>query len=112
MPKTTKRAETRRVERIRKAHATELPQVEVKDDPRRRSPGSKAPARGLARYPWAVTILLLILIGLAGYGTFTAYNNHLGPFALKPTPAAAASPCVTQSVVKQITDTSAAPTAD
>src|SRR5205807_10342967 len=53
MPKTTKRAATRRAARIAKAHATELPRLEVKE-PLHNAPGYKRPARGLARYPWAI----------------------------------------------------------
>jgi len=48
MPKTTKRAVTKRAEKIAKAHASELI---VRDAPKqRRPPGYKPPARGLARY--------------------------------------------------------------
>lgn len=123
MPKDTKRAATRRAARIAKAHATQLPMLEVKEPPRR-LPGYKRPSRGIARYPWASIILTVLIIGL---GIFTFYYYHLGPFALpkphtkvvvKPTPTpiptytptpGPASPCL--QVVSQLTDTSPAPNA-
>ena len=108
MPKTTKRAATRRAAKIAKAHATELPRLEVKEaPPRRRTPGQKPPARGIARYPWA-TFLIIVLLAL---GIFALYANHVGPFALpkpKPKPVAVA-PCLTSNVLKQITDVAPAP---
>ncbi len=109
MPKTTKRAATKRAAKIAKAHATELPKLNVKE-PKPRDPGYKPPARGVARYPWATFFVLVIVIG-AAIGSLYLY--HLGPFALPPKPktttAAVASPCL--KVVSQLTDTSAAPTA-
>src|SRR5260370_31530879 len=48
MPKDTKRAATKRAARIAKAHATQLPKLEVKEPPRR-APGYKHPSRGVAR---------------------------------------------------------------
>ncbi len=116
MPKTTKRTATKRVERIAKAHATELPKLEVKESPLRRSPGYKRPARGLARYPWA-TVLTLLIIAL---GIYTLYFYHVGPFALpkpKPkatvvaTPIVLASACSVPSMVSKLTDTAPAPDA-
>jgi peptidylprolyl isomerase len=108
MPKTKKRAATQKAARIAKAHATDLPKLEVKA-PVHRAPGGKRPARGLARYPWAITIVLVLVIA----GVLSAYFTHIGPFA-PPAPvkkvAAAPSPCVASSVVKQLTDTAAAPT--
>jgi peptidylprolyl isomerase len=109
MPKTTKRAATKRAERIAKAHATELI---VKDAPgQRRAPGYKPPARGVARYPWATIFLALLVVGL---GAWTFYFYHLGPFALPPKKAVTkvvtpASPCL--KLVKQVTDTSPGPNA-
>ena len=122
MPKTTKRTATKRAARIAKAHATELSELKVKAPPQR-VPGGKRPARGLARYPWAVVLTLLLI----GTGVYLIYFYHVGPFALpkKPTvnakatatvlarataTATASSPCSASSVVKQITDTAAAPT--
>jgi len=123
MPKDTKRAATKRAARIAKAHATQLPKLEVKEPPRR-APGYKRPSRGVARYPWASIILTVLIIGL---GIFTFYYYHLGPFAqpkphtktvVKATPTpiptytptpGPASPCL--QVVSQLTDTSPAPTA-
>src|SRR5437764_1443248 len=107
MPKDTKRAATTRAARIAKAHATQLPKLEVKEPPRR-LPGYKRPSRGIARYPWASFILTVLIIGL---GIFTLYYYHVGPFA-RPTvakPTAAVSPCL--KIVSQLTDTSPAPTA-
>jgi hypothetical protein len=81
MPKTKKRASSKRAARIARAHATELPKLEVKE-PQQRTAGrrQKAPARGIARYPWA-TALTIALIALSVY---LLYVNHLGPFALPP----------------------------
>ena len=109
MPKTTKRAATKRAAQIAKAHATQLPKLEVKESPIRRSPGYKPPARGIARYPWA-TVLTLLIIAL---GIYTLYFYHVGPFAL-PKPAAktkvpVTSVCAVSSILSKITDTSAAP---
>ncbi len=107
MPKTTKRAESKRAAKIAKAHATELPKLEVKTPRDRRPlPGKKPPARGIARYPWAVTLIVLLI----GVGVYAMYANHLGPFApppAKPKPkVAAVSPCLNSNVIKQITNTS------
>jgi len=111
MPKTTKRAATKRAAQIAKAHATQLPKLEVKESPIRRSPGYKPPARGIARYPWA-TFLTILIIGL---GIYTLYFYHVGPFALpKPvakTKAPGTSVCAVASILSKITDTSAAPDA-
>jgi len=85
MPKTTKRTASKRAARIAKAHATELPKLEVKEPERRRSPGSKPPARGIARYPWATTLVLVLVL----VGVYALYANHIGPFAPpKATPTA------------------------
>lgn len=120
MPKTTKRTATKKAARIAKAHATELPKFEVKE-PRgakatpKRAPGYKRPSRGIARYPWASVILTLLIIGL---GVWTLYFYHVGPFtqpAAKPPIAKpnlklpSPSPCVSSSMLKQLTNTSAAP---
>ena len=89
-----------------------------------RASGVKQAPRGIRRYPWAVVMVLVIL--LAGIGSL--YYLHLGPFAppavapkhtvakvtptVTATPATfAASPCNASSVVQQLTDTAAAPTA-
>lgn len=115
MPKATKRAATKRAARIAKAHATDLPKLEVKA-PLHRAPGGKRPARGLARYPWAITIVAVLLLG----GFASLYFTHTGPFTLPKkaptvqvtaTPAVlvANSPCNTSTVLKQLTDTTAAP---
>lgn len=110
MPKTTKRAASKRAARIAKAHATELPKLEIKEAPaRRRMPGYKPPARGIARYPWATIFLTLLVLGL---GTWTFYFYHLGPFALPPVKArttTAPSPCL--KLVSKVTDTAPAPSA-
>jgi peptidylprolyl isomerase len=117
MPKTTKRAASKRAAKVAKAHATQLPKLEVKEAPKR-APGYKRPARGLARYPWASIILTLLIIGL---GIWTLYIYHVGPFTRPATKSNAhaqvktnltlpnPSPCVSANVVKQLTDTSAAP---
>lgn len=114
MPKTTKRTATKRAARIARAHATELPKLEVKEAPKR-APGYKPPARGIARYPVG-TLMVVLIIAL---GFFTLYYYHVGPFAL-PAPKRAVvakpdlrlpspSPCL--SIVNELTDKSAAPTA-
>src|SRR4051794_25824540 len=87
MPKTKKREEQKRAAKIAKAHSTKLPESQVADKPRQRSPSRQAPARGIARYPWAITLVLLLI----AVGIITAYVNHFGPFALpkaKPRPTA------------------------
>ncbi|GAC1371556.1 MAG: hypothetical protein PVS3B1_31730 [Ktedonobacteraceae bacterium] len=92
MPKTTKRAAIKRAARVARAHATELPQSEVRDSKdRRRSPGYRPPARGLARYPWATVIVLCLVAGAIIYGLYAA---HLPPFA-SAKPAATPAPKVT-----------------
>lgn len=75
----------------------------------RRSPGYKPPARGIARYPWA-TVLTLLIIAL---GIYTLYFYHVGPFATpKPQPkSAAVSPCLSTSLLNKITNLSPAPSA-
>jgi peptidylprolyl isomerase len=109
MPKTTKRTATKRAEKIARAHASELI---VKEAPeRRRAPGYKPPARGIARYPWATLLLALLVVGLTAW---TIYYYHLGPFALPPKkgvakPAALSSPCL--KVVNQVTNSAPAPDA-
>src|SRR6266699_90365 len=98
MPKTKKRSTTKRATRIAKAHATQLPPLEVKEAPRR-TPGYKPPARGLARYPWLITLSLLIMVVAIG----SLYHYHIGPLAIpaKPKPQVVTSPRPT--VVKQPT---------
>ena len=135
MPKTSKRAESKYAAKISRAHSTELPKLEASNkDQRRRVPGVKPPTRGIARYPWASTILVLVILVC---GFLMLYTNHLGPFALpkanavpkatattavksqSSTPVAtatsaanstgsAASPCLSKGIVSSITDTSPA----
>lgn len=117
MPKTTKRAATRRAAKIKRAHETELTELEIKA-PLQRTPRKKRRARGLARYPWAVTLVLALLFASVA----ALYFTHSGPFAppkvvKHPTPRAtatpavlASSPCNASAVVKQLTDTAPAPT--
>lgn len=141
MPKTKKRAASKRAARIAKAHASQLSTLDVKKEQpqQRRFPGYKPPARGIARYPWA-TALTIALIAL---GVYLLYINHIGPFAPPPKDTALAarqtataiarpaqasatavvgsmpanqakdiahSPCLSKTIIKQITDTSPAPT--
>jgi cyclophilin family peptidyl-prolyl cis-trans isomerase len=118
MPKTKKRAAARRAAKIARAHASQLPKLEVKEArPGQRRPGYKPPARGIARYPWATGLSVLII----ALGIYTLYYYHVGPFAPpkvhpmqpKPTPTLiTASPAGTSlclKVVKQLTDTAPAP---
>jgi peptidylprolyl isomerase len=104
MPKTTKRAATRRAEKIARAHATSLPETPAREE-RRRGSGYKPPRRGLARYPWAIFLSLLVIAATV-YGL---YYYKIGPFAPpKPAPkTAVVSPCL--KIVKQLTDTAPAP---
>jgi peptidylprolyl isomerase len=106
MPKTSKRAETKRAAKVARAHATQLPKLQVKEAPsRQRAPGNKRQVRGIARYPWA-TFLTLVLIAAGVYGL---YFYKIGPFA-PPAPkpkVAYVSPCL--KVVSQLTDLSPAP---
>src|SRR5690242_21895220 len=116
MPKT-KRAEHKRTVRVAKAHATSLPKLEVKESQERsrNMPGYKPPARGLARYPWAIGLSLLVIAA----SIFSLYYFKAGPFAppkkttvkvaatpkpnlTLPTP----SPCL--KLTKQLTDTAPA----
>jgi cyclophilin family peptidyl-prolyl cis-trans isomerase len=106
MPKTTKRAASKRATRIARAHATELPRLEVKEAEPRRLPGYKPPARGIARYPWATGIVLILI----AVGVFSLYANHLGPFAL-PKPAPKPTTSAQATVTAQKTATAAAATA-
>ena len=126
MPKTTKRAATRQRAKISRAHATELPKLDVKASAERKRAGYKQPARGVARYPWLTILLTLLIVGLS---VWTLYIYHAGPFALpakvvhaKPvvkvtptaaiptaTPSTTPSPCL--SVVAQLKDTAPPPTA-
>ncbi len=100
MPKTTKRAASKRATKIARAHATELPRLEVKEAEQRRLPGYKPPARGIARYPWATAIVLLLI----AVGIFALYANHAGPFALpKPAPKPSAHAQATASAQKTAT---------
>lgn len=121
MPKT-KRVEHKRATRVAKAHATSLPKLEVKE-PQQRSrtmPGYKPPARGLARYPWAIGLSLLVIAA----SIFSLYYFKAGPFAtpkkavvkvhVAPTPKPNLtlpnpSPCL--KLTKQLTDTAPAPDA-
>src|SRR6266852_8580950 len=98
MPKTKKRSTTKRATRIAKAHATQLPPLEVKETPRR-APGYKPPARGLARYPWAITLTFLVILISVG----ALYYYHVGPFApSKPSApkTATGSPCLNPAILK------------
>jgi len=118
MPKTTKRDVTKREERIAKAHATPPPSTQDRQPKQQpKSSGYKAPTRGLARYPWAIALSILVIAS----SIFALSYFHVGPFAhtkpkavvVKPTatPNLALpnpSPCL--KVVKKLTDTSPAPT--
>jgi cyclophilin family peptidyl-prolyl cis-trans isomerase len=118
MPKTTKREVTKREERIAKAHATPPPPTQARQPkPQQKGVSSKAPKRGLARYPWAIALSVLVIAS----SIFALSYFHVGPFAkakpnavVKPTTTANLtlpnpSPCL--AMVKQLTNTSPAPTA-
>jgi len=119
MPKATKRAAYKKAAKIAKAHVTDIPKMEAKPSPRS-SAREKRGARGLARYPWAVTIILIALIAPFGY----MYYTHTGVFApyvlsaqakaatatvtVKTATAAekaAVAACTSNTVVKELTDT-------
>jgi cyclophilin family peptidyl-prolyl cis-trans isomerase len=114
MPKTSKREATRRAARIAKAHATQLPPLQVRAPSKStKAPGYKPPARGITRYPWAIGLSLLVIAA----GIFSLYYFQAGPFA-KPAPVVKhvtppdlrlpnPSPCL--KLEKQLTDTSPAP---
>ena len=119
MPKTTKREATRREDRISKAHETPPPPTQARQaKQQQKGPGNKAPTRGLARYPWAIALSILVIAS----SIFALSYFHVGPFAhtkpkavvAKPTTTANLalpnpSPCL--NIVKQLTNTSPAPTA-
>jgi len=118
MPKTTKRDVTKREERIAKAHATPPPPTQERQPKQQQNgAGYKAPKSGLARYPWAIALSILVIAS----SIFALSYFHVGPFA-KTSPKAVAkstatanlalptpSPCL--AMVKQLTNTSPAPTA-
>ncbi|GCE11233.1 peptidylprolyl isomerase [Tengunoibacter tsumagoiensis] len=124
MPKTTKRAATKRAARVARAHASDYQRPEVKDPTaRRRSPGYKPPARGIARYPWATGII----VALIALGVLLLFLNHLWPFtylnhstvtSTKPattnsaTLRTGASPCTDSAILSKITASGNAPTTD
>src|SRR5260370_31427129 len=99
MPKTKKRSTTKRATRIAKADATQLPPLEVKEAPRR-TPGYKPPARGLARYPWLITLSLLVI----AVAVWSLHYYHIGPFAIPAQPKThlVTSPCL--KVVNHLPD--------
>ena len=114
MPKTSKREATRRAARIAKAHATQLPQYQVKapKGPKapQRGPGYTSPSRGITRYPWAIGLTLLVI----AVTIFGLYYYKVGPFAPPPKVVTGPnlklpnpSPCL--KIEKQLTDTSPAP---
>ncbi|HYX50402.1 MAG TPA: peptidylprolyl isomerase [Ktedonobacteraceae bacterium] len=119
MPKTTKREITKREERIAKAHATPLPSTQPKQPkPQKKGAGYQAPKRGLARYPWAIALSVVVIAS----GIFVLSYFHVGPFAQAKPKAAATKPTTTANlalpnpspclkIVKQLTNTSPAPTA-
>lgn len=119
MPKT-KRVEHKRAVRVAKAHATSLPKLEVKEPQQRNRnmPGYKPPVRGLARYPWAIGLSLLVIAA----SIFSLYYFKAGPFALPkkvvvhvtPTPKpdlALPNPSPCLKLTKQLTNTTPAPDA-
>ena len=103
MPKTTKRAATKRAARIAKAHATELPKLQVQAPQRRPGTEKRAP-RGLGRYPWLTGIIIVLVLAGLGFSYFFMYTNHVGLFAPPPTKVVV-SPCSASSVVNQLKDT-------
>jgi peptidylprolyl isomerase len=117
MPKTTKREATKREDRIAKAHATPPPPIQDRQPKQQqKGPGYQAPKRGLARYPWAIALSILVIAS----SIFALSYFHVGPFAkakpkavVKPTTTANLalpnpSPCI--AMAKQLTNTSPAPT--
>src|SRR5690349_16645122 len=94
MPKTTKRELTKREERIAKAHATPPP-LEQQSQPKTQQKGAgyKAPKSGLARYPWAIGLSLLVIAS----SIFALSYFHVGPFA-QAKPKTAAKPVTTSNL--------------
>jgi len=105
MPKTSKRIESKRAAKIARAHATSPPKIDERElRPRKNLPGYKPPKRGLARYPWAATIVVL----LVALGVYVLYANHLGPFAPPARPKiATVSPCISSAMVSKVTNKAA-----
>src|SRR5215470_4232714 len=119
MPKTTKREVTKREEKIAKAHATPPPSTQYRQPKQQqKGVGHTAPKSGLARYPWAIGLTLLVVAS----SIFALSYFHVGPFAQAKPKAAATrttttanltlpnpSPCI--AMAKQLTDTAPPPTA-
>jgi peptidylprolyl isomerase len=105
MPKTSKRTESKRAAKIARAHATSPPKIDERElKSRKNLPGYKPPKRGLARYPWAATIVVL----LVALGVYVLYANHLGPFAPPPKhKVATVSPCISSAMVSKVTNKAA-----
>ena len=118
MPKTSKREITKREERIARAHATPPPSTQDKPQKQQqKGVGYQPPKRGLARYPWAIALSILVI----ATSIFALSYFHAGPFA-QAKPKAAAKPTATANLAlpnpspciamaKQLTNTTPAPTA-
>jgi peptidylprolyl isomerase len=111
MPKTSKREATKRAARVARAHATQLPQYQVKAPKApQKGPGYAPPSRGITRYPWAIGLTLLVI----AVTIFGLYYYKVGPFAPPPKVVTGPnlklpnpSPCL--NLEKQLTNTSPAP---
>src|SRR5258707_1720882 len=110
MPKTTKRAATKRAARIAKAHATELPKLQVRATERGTGP-EKRTAKGWGPYPWLTGMITVLILAGLGFASLFMYTNHVGLFA-PPPPKTVVSPCSASSVVKQLKVTTSPLTTD
>jgi len=93
MPKTAdKRAEARRLARLQRAHQLSPERAVVRRVPsaRRRAQPS-GPLAAIKNYPWATTLFVVALVGLAAV---FASSQHLGPWA---PPKPKSSPAATQA---------------
>lgn len=114
MPKTTdKRTAARRAARVQRAHTTKQEGTVVRRRPVPKRKAIRERSNIFSRYPVAFILLLLIIVGIAGY---SLYANHLWIFTPKPPAArvypplpasAAASPC--QAVAKYVDSTTPIP---
>src|SRR5215469_6729513 len=81
MPNTVdKRAEARRQARIQQAHASPGAPVVRQTSTSTRS-NSRKKSTGLARYPWAISFIVVLVVGIV---TTYGYVNKLGPFTPPP----------------------------
>src|SRR5262249_26806667 len=89
MPKTAdKRAQARRIARVQRAHQLGPQHAVVRRVPAARGRAQPAgPLAAIKNYPWATTLFVLTLVGLA---VVFASSQHMGPWArARPTASSA-----------------------